>query len=77
MITPYETANLWLKPTNTRDLMIYFVDGFTDSLSRTRPDVYVSGNNFVYYEEGDPKKRVSPDCYVVFGVPQTHARLVT
>ena len=35
-----------------------------------QPDVYVSGNNFVYYQEGDPKKRVSPDCYVVFGVPE-------
>ena len=33
-----------------------------------RPDVYVSGNNFIYYEEGNPKARISPDCYVVFGV---------
>jgi Uma2 family endonuclease len=33
-----------------------------------RADVYVIGNNFIYYEEGNPKKRVSPDCYVVFGV---------
>ncbi len=32
-----------------------------------RPDVYVSGNNFVFYEEGNPKARVSPDAYVVFG----------
>ena len=32
--------------------------------------VYVSGNNFLYYEEGNPKERVSPDGYVVFGVPQ-------
>ena len=31
--------------------------------------MYVSGNNFIYYEEGAPKKCVSPDCYVVFGVP--------
>src|SRR5438105_1274114 len=36
---------------------------------RHRPDVYVSGNNFVFYQEGDPAKRVSPDVYVVFGVP--------
>jgi len=26
------------------------------------------GNNFVYYEEGNPKACFSPDCYVVFGV---------
>jgi Uma2 family endonuclease len=36
---------------------------------RDRPDVYVSGNNFVYYEEGNPRAVVSPDAYVVFGVP--------
>ena len=32
-----------------------------------RPDVYVSGNNFVFWEEGNPKARISPDAYVVFG----------
>ena len=32
-----------------------------------RPDVYVSGNNFVYFEEGNPRARISPDVYVVFG----------
>jgi Uma2 family endonuclease len=35
-----------------------------------REEVYVSGNNFIYYEEGNPRARVSPDCYVVFGIPQ-------
>lgn len=34
------------------------------------PRVYVAGNNFVYYREGDAKACVSPDCYVVFGVQQ-------
>lgn len=33
-----------------------------------RPGVYVSGNNFVFWEEGNPKARISPDAYVVFGV---------
>jgi Uma2 family endonuclease len=32
-----------------------------------RSDVYVSGNNFVFWEEGNPKARISPDAYVVFG----------
>ena len=31
-------------------------------------DVYVSGNLFVYYEEGNPKKFVAPDVFVTFGV---------
>jgi Uma2 family endonuclease len=35
---------------------------------RNRPDIYVIGNNFVYWNEGHPRDRVSPDCYVVFGV---------
>ena len=32
-----------------------------------RPEVYIGGNNFLYYVEGDPWQVVSPDCYVVFG----------
>lgn len=31
-------------------------------------DVYVAGNNFLYWERGDRRKVVSPDTYVVFGV---------
>ena len=37
---------------------------------RDRPDVYVSGDLFIYYEEGNPKARVAPDVFVVFGVPK-------
>ena len=33
-------------------------------------EVYVSGNNFFYFEEGNPKARLSPDTYVVFGPEQ-------
>jgi Uma2 family endonuclease len=33
------------------------------------PDVYVAGNMLLYYVEGDPKKCVSPDVFVVRGVP--------
>jgi Uma2 family endonuclease len=35
-----------------------------------RDDVYIAGNNFIYFEEGNPRARVSPDTYVVFGVPK-------
>ena len=34
---------------------------------RNRPDVYVSGNLLIYYEEGT-LARVAPDVFVVFGV---------
>jgi hypothetical protein len=33
------------------------------------PMVYVAGNLFVYYERGNPKRRVAPDVFVVRGVP--------
>ena len=32
-----------------------------------RPDVYVSGDLLIYYEEGNPRKSVAPDVFVVFG----------
>ena len=46
---------------------------FTDAVSTLRfhlggPRTAVSGDTFVYYVEGDPRKWVSPDCYVAFGV---------
>jgi Uma2 family endonuclease len=34
-----------------------------------QPDVYVSGNLFIYYEEGNPEAVVAPDVFVVRGVP--------
>lgn len=42
-------------------LSIYFAD---------RPEVYVSGNLFIYYERGKPESVVAPDVFVVFGVPK-------
>lgn len=33
-----------------------------------RPDVEVSGNTFIYYEEGNPRRFISPDCHVTLGV---------
>lgn len=33
------------------------------------PDIYVTGNLLLYYEEGDRNRHVSPDLMVVHGVP--------
>ena len=33
-----------------------------------RSDVHVNGNTMFYYEEGNPRRVISPDCYVAFGV---------
>ena len=39
-----------------------------------RSDVYVSGDLLIYYEEGNPKARVAPDVFVVFGAAK-HNRM--
>jgi Uma2 family endonuclease len=41
-----------------------------DVYFQNRPDVYVSGNLLIYYEEGNPKVVVAPDVFVVIGVPK-------
>ena len=41
---------------------------------RERPDVYVSGDLLIYYEEGNPRVSVAPDTFVVFGV-EDHKRM--
>jgi Uma2 family endonuclease len=49
--------------------MIDLITGLEDHL-RDRPDVYVAGNLFLYYQKGDPRAVVAPDVFVVFGVPK-------
>ena len=44
------------------------VVGTLETHFRDRPGVHVNGNTLFYYEEGDPRRVVSPDCYVVFAV---------
>jgi Uma2 family endonuclease len=39
-----------------------------------RPDVYVSGNLLLYYEEGNRRKHISPDVLVAIGVPKRPRR---
>jgi len=38
------------------------------------PDVYVTGNLLLFYERGNRRKHVSPDAFVVFGVPKLPRR---
>jgi Uma2 family endonuclease len=35
---------------------------------QNRSDVYVAGNLFIYYEQGNPASVIAPDVFVVFGV---------
>ena len=48
------------------ELMFYF-RGALKNYFAGRSDVYVAGNNFVFWEEGNPKVHISPEAYVVFG----------
>ena len=36
---------------------------------QNRADVYVAGNMFLYYEEGNPRAAVAPDVFAVVGAP--------
>ena len=57
----------------TRDYLIYGVEAL-GVYFQDRPDVYVSGNLFVYYKRGVPDAVVSPDVFVVFGVEKKKRR---
>ena len=50
-----------------RDEMIDLITALQDFL-RDEPDVYVAGNLFIYYEQGNPRSVVAPDVFVVRGV---------
>ena len=52
--------------TNTRSTLADFF--------RDKPDIYVSGNLLLYYEEGDPTESVSPDVFIAKGVPKGERR---
>ena len=56
-----------------RDVMVYLIEALQDFF-RDDPQVYVAGNLFVYYEEGDPAQVVAPDVFVVKGVPRRKRR---
>jgi Uma2 family endonuclease len=45
-----------------------------DDFFRSDSDVYVAGNLLLYYQEGNPKKSVSPDVFVVRGVTKHDRR---
>ncbi|MCS6830656.1 MAG: Uma2 family endonuclease [Armatimonadota bacterium] len=51
------------------EAMLYLLDALMRYFAE-REDVYVAGNQFMYWIEGNPSRRVAPDVYVVFGVPR-------
>jgi Uma2 family endonuclease len=61
--TPYHVKNL--------SNLLFMLDAVW---FRANPSVYVAGDMFVYYVEGDPLKHLSPDLFVVRGIPKTPER---
>ena len=49
-----------------RKYLIYAVEAL-ELYFQDRDDVYVSGNLFIYYEQGNPQAVVAPDVFVVIG----------
>ena len=47
---------------------IHYAFGALGLYYAAHPDVYVSADLLIYYEEGNPRVSVAPDMFVVFGV---------
>jgi Uma2 family endonuclease len=45
-----------------------------DDYFAQNPRVHVGGNLLLYYEEGNPRKHISPDVFVAFGIPKLPLR---
>jgi Uma2 family endonuclease len=57
----------------TRDYLTYCVEVLR-LYFQSRQSIYVSGNLFIYYEEGNSKAVISPDVFVIFGVSNRNRR---
>ncbi|NJL02244.1 MAG: Uma2 family endonuclease [Spirulinaceae cyanobacterium SM2_1_0] len=64
---PYSDGKPMAESDPTRKGLTYAVEALELHFA-ARPDVYVSGNSFVYYRQGVRDAVVAPDVYVVFGV---------
>ena len=57
-----------------RDVNNYLVEALKIHYNDRQNDVYVSGDNFIYFVKDNPRRFISPDVYVVFGVPMKQRR---
>ena len=64
-------------PMGENDVIVWLMASTLGTLRqwfRDAADVYVSSNSFLYFVEGDPRRRVAPDLYLVRGVPNRMRR---
>ncbi len=69
-----ESNGLPLAETRFQYDSLTYAAGALDVYFGRRPDVAVEGNRLLYYVEGDPRSRVAPDVFVVFGAPKRRRR---
>ncbi|MCG9131773.1 Uma2 family endonuclease [Candidatus Poribacteria bacterium] len=73
VVYPESDGNPFAETEYHRDIMIDFIQ-MLKHYFRDVDDVHVSGNLLMYYEEGNPRKSVSPDVFVAFGVSKKKRR---
>ena len=61
--------------TDVHRTLMFELIGMLQAFFRDDPQVYISGNLFVYYEEGNPRRVVAPDVFVVQGVRNRPRRI--
>ena len=61
--------------TDVHRTLMFELIGMLQAFFRAGPHVYISGNLFLYYQEGDPRQVVAPDVFVVPGIPDQPRRI--
>ena len=61
--------------TDVHRTLMFELIGMFQAFFRDDPHVYISGNLFLYYQEGDPRQVVAPDVFVVQGVRNRQRRI--
>lgn len=56
------------------DETMYLIEALKERF-RDAPDVYVWGDMFLYFKEGDPRAVISPDVFVIKGVSKRKRRV--
>ncbi len=56
--------------------LMYYLFQALSHIFRDDPMVHVGGDQFIYWEPGNIRKRVAPDVYVIRGVPKEPPRAV-
>jgi Uma2 family endonuclease len=70
---PYSDGKPMAESDLHRAEMMYLIEALDDRYRET-PDVYIAGNLFLYYVQGDRKAVVAPDVFLVKGVPKGHRK---